>query len=222
MQHMEAMKPHLDIARAEAIRWLGDWHPLVRQIAPGEGVTRPESAPPPRESQAATGAASLCAFLQDYKVRILLPFELPAVRLACEHTQRTQTDELLALDRALAAAPWLQPYAQDSRVAGRLHLERLKPLRDQRGIRRYILAVEAGEANGWHFLIAGAALGLYSLPLRQGLMDYALHTFWNAVGQAAGSTGLSGDAAAALVRELAADLPLRIQAMLPPAPLVAM
>jgi len=212
---MEAIRPHLDIAHAEAIRWLGEWHPLVRQIAPGEGVTQPSAAGSPHLPQAIVNAASLHAFLLNYKVSVLLPFELPAVKRACEHTLRNEMNELLALDRALSTESWLKPYAHDSRVAGRLHLQRLKPLRDQRCVLRYLSAVEAAEANGWHLLVAGAALGFYSLPLRQGLMDYALHTFWNAVGQVAGPLGIESKEAIALVNDLGADLPQRIQALFP-------
>ncbi len=218
---MEAIRPHLDGARAEAIRWLGDWHPLVRQIAPGEGAARPRASRSPHLSRALVSPASLHAFLLHYKISVLLPFELPAVRESYELTLRHEVKELLALDRALAAEDWLRPYAQDSRVAGRLHLERLKPLRDQRGILRYISAVEAGEANGWHLLVAGVALGVYALPLRQGLMDYALHTFWNAVGQATEPLRLQSGEATGLVNQLAADLPQRIQAMIPAAKLAA-
>jgi len=218
---MEVIRPHLDIARAEAIRWLGDWQPLVRQIAPGEGVAQPHGPQSPRGTSTIVSPASLHAFLLDYKLSVLLPFELPAVKQAFEHTQRNEMKELLALDQALLSAPWFKPYHQDSRIAGRLHLERLKPLRDQRGVRRYITAVEQGEANGWHLLVAGAALGLYSLPLRQGLMDYALHTFWHGVGQAAGFLGWQSAECAALVNELSADLPQRIQSIFPPARLAA-
>lgn len=219
--NMEAIRPHLDIARAEAKRWLGDWHPLVRQIAPGQGVTHPH---PSGKTPAANGIASVAllhAVLLNYKLSTLLPFELPAVKQACEYTQRNEMKELVAFDRALSQASWLKPYEQDSRVAGRLHLERLKPLRDQRGIRRYITAVEEGQANGWHLLVAGAALGLYSVPLRQGLMDYALHTFWNVVGQAMGPLGLEASEATELVNELGSDLPDRIQPLFPTTKLAA-
>lgn len=212
---MEAIRPHLDTARSEAIRWLGDWHPLVCQIAPGEGILHPHPSSSPHPPQTIVSRASLQAFLQSYKVSVLLPFELPVVRQACEHMVRNEMNELLALDRTLSNQAWLKPYEQDSRAAGRLHLERLKPLRDQRGVRRYISAIEAGEGSGWHSLVAGVALGLYSLPLRQGLMDYALHTFWNVVGQAATPAGLTSGEAVALVNELSADLPEHIQTMFP-------
>jgi len=219
---MEAIRPHLGTARAEAIRWLGDWHPLVRQIAPGEGVAPPPSSMASQAANATTSTAALHAFLQNYKLSVLLPCELPAVMQACTHTRHNQMKELIALDQALSGESWLKPYEQDSRVAGRLHLERLRPLRDQRGLQRYIAAVERGEANGWHLLVAGAALGLYALPLRQGLMDYALHTFWNVVSQAAGPLGLESDEGMLLVKELSADLPQRIQTMLPSTKLQAL
>lgn len=218
---MEAIRPHLDIARTEAKQWLGNWHPLLRQIAPGEGVTQPCPSGTTSAANAITSVESLHAGLLNYKLSVLLPFELPAVKQACEFTLRNETNELVAFDRALSKASWLKPYKQDSRVAGRLHLERLRPLRDQRGIRRYITAVEQGQADGWHLLVAGAALGLYSLPLRQGLMDYALHTFWNVVGQAAGPLGLEAGEATDLVNALGADLPERIRPLFPATKLVA-
>jgi urease accessory protein UreF len=222
MQHMEAIRPHLDSARAEAIRWFGDWHPLVRQIAPGEGIANSQSSVFPSDPQATASVSALHSFLDQYRRSVLFPFELPAVGRACELVQRRQTRELLAMDLEFAAAVWLQPYAEDSRGAGRLHLQRLKPLRDERGLRRYIRAVETEEAHGWHFLIAGAALALYSLPLRQGLMDYALHTLWNAVGQAAPRMGLKRSEASELVQTLAADLPAQLQSICPRRTVVAL
>ena len=218
---MEAIKPHLDVARAEAIRWLGDWHPLVRQIAPGEGVTRPQGGQSLQSATAIVSPACLQSFLLNYKSTVLLPNELPLVRQACEHTLRNEVNELLKLDRNLASANWFSEFKEDSRVAGRLHLERLKPLRDQRGVRRYLAAIEQNQANGWHLLVAGVALGLYSVPLRQGMMDYALHTFWNVIGQAAQPMGLSSSEVTQMVNDLSADLPGRIQEMFPPVRLSA-
>ena len=212
---MQAITTDLNPARAEATRWLGDWHPLVRQIAPGEGVTTPVSAAPTVDSGAADDPAVLLSFLEEYKETVLLPFELPAVKQSGEHTLGNRMKELVALDASMADAPWLKSYAADSRASGRLHLERLKPLRDQRGLRRYIAAVDQGDAHGWHFLVAGAALALYALPMRQGLMDYALHTFWNVVGQASAQGLVDGGSAGHLVNHLASDLPDRIQSLFP-------
>jgi hypothetical protein len=212
---MKAMKTYQRMYRPEATQWLGDWHPLIRQIAPGEGITAPVSSSLPGGRQSVPPEDAVGLFLSEYKRSVLVPFELPAVKQACEHTVRNEMKELLVLDRSLGGAAWLKPYAEDSRTSGRLHLERLKPLRDQRGIRRYITAVDEGDGHGWHFLVAGVALGLYAVPLRQGLMDYALHTFWNVAGQAAAQGAMEEAAAGLLVNELASDLAVQIQGLFP-------
>ena len=49
-------------------------------------------------------------------------------------------------------------------------------MRDQRVVQRYLQAVEGGQANGWHTLVYGLTLAVYSLPLRQGLLGYAHQT----------------------------------------------
>jgi urease accessory protein UreF len=43
-------------------------------------------------------------------------------------------------------------------------------------VQRYLSAVESGQAHGWHTLVYGMTLVLYSLPLRQGLLGYAHQT----------------------------------------------
>lgn len=212
---MEAIRTEYNVAHAEAARWLGDWHPLVHQIAPGDEVATSVSVVPTAVGQRWDDPEVLGAFFEDYKITVLLPYELPAVKRACEHTVRNEMNELVALDQSLIEAAWLKGYADHSRASGRAHLERLQPLRDQRGIRRYQTAVAEGRAQGWHFLVAGAALGLYAVPLRQGLMDYALHIFWNGVAPAVASGGLDRQAAIALVNVLASDLPRQIQTLFP-------
>lgn len=68
------------------------------------------------------------------------------------------------------------PFASPSRQIGRRQLARLRPLRDERIVRRYLAAVESGRADGWHTVVYGLTLALYSLPLRQGLLHYAQET----------------------------------------------
>jgi urease accessory protein UreF len=218
---MEAIPIQSSAVRAEAIRWLGDWHPLVRQIAPEEAFPRlaPDTATHP--ALRVTDVTSLFEALRTYKAGVLVPHELPLVLASSLHAARGQFQELIALDQQVSGEPWLQPLAGSSRRAGRAHLARLEALRDHRGLRRYRHAVEAGDAHGWHAVVAGLALGLYALPLRQGLMDYALHTLWNAIGQAAGPLELSATQAEVLVSELSGDLGGRIQQLLPARKLVA-
>jgi hypothetical protein len=43
-------------------------------------------------------------------------------------------------------------------------------------VQRYLHAVESDQADGWHTLVYGLTMAVYSLPLRQGLLGYAHQT----------------------------------------------
>jgi hypothetical protein len=115
-------------------------------------------------------------FLEAYVIELLLPVELPAIAHACGHALRQQHRELVAQDQSLTDKIGLTPMASPSRRMGRLQLSRLRPLRDERVLRRYAEAVEAGKAEGWHTIVYGLTMALYSLPMRQGLIHYARET----------------------------------------------
>jgi len=83
---------------------------------------------------------------------------------------------LILLDLLLAGEPQLQDFAAPSRRVGQSQLQKLRPLRDQRMVQRYLQAVDGGQANAWHTLVYGLTLAVYSLPLRQGLLGYAHQT----------------------------------------------
>jgi urease accessory protein UreF len=131
-------------------------------------------------------------FLEDYLNRILLPCELPAILEACEHARRGEWRELLAQDLRLAEAMQPTPFAEPSRRMGRLQLTRLRPLRDERTVQRYLAAVESGQAHGWHTLVYGVTLAVYSLPLRPGLLYYTQETL-SALAAAAGRSKNFGE-----------------------------
>jgi urease accessory protein UreF len=118
---------------------------------------------------------SLSVFLEAYQKQRLYPVEWPAIirahSLACHNHSR----ELIALDQG-ADAGGHAGFARASRWVGRRQLERLRPLRDHRVVQRYLEAVDARQAEGWHTLVYGVTLAVYSLPLRQGLMNYARQT----------------------------------------------
>ena len=126
---------------------------------------RPESLPAVR------------AFLDRYRERLLAQVELPAVREAHRFAAESDVAGLLALDRSLRGqfGPAGSAFAAASRHVGRTQLRRLRPLRD-RTLQRYLRAVEADEASGWHVVVFGILLATFSLPLRQGLAHYAEKT----------------------------------------------
>lgn len=121
-------------------------------------------------------AAGLRDFLVQYRDRVLLPVELPAVRTAFFHTCRYEVRELIAVDECMGVRAELEPFAFASQAVGRAFLRRLRPLRDLRLLRRYESAVLRGQAYGWHTLVYGVVLAIYSLPLRQGLVGYVNQT----------------------------------------------
>src|SRR5271168_5343890 len=164
-----------EIARSEAENLLGEFSALLQQL----GVRAISSACDPPLAPASEHITSLPAlqiFLDTYFTQVLLPLELPAIAEACGRVRRGEARELIALDRQLDGETRLAPFASASRKIGALQLQRLKPLRDERTVQRYLSAVESGRAGGWHTLVYGLTLAVYSFPLRQGLLHYARET----------------------------------------------
>jgi urease accessory protein UreF len=106
----------------------------------------------------------------------LVPNEWPVILESAELTRAGHARELIALDARWTARWKDAPFAGASRAVGRRQLSRLRGLRDHRVVQRYLAAVEAGDAAGWHVCVYGVVLGTYSLPLRQGLMNYAVES----------------------------------------------
>jgi urease accessory protein UreF len=156
--------------------WLGHWHPLAAQLGSADGLVALASLTAALNLPPVADFETLRQFIHRYEQRILLRVELPAVLRAFNHTSRFELRELIAYDQELAALPELQPLADASHRVGRYHLESLRPLQDDRFVRRYLAAVNEGRANAWHTLVYGLTLSVYSLPLRQGLISYASQT----------------------------------------------
>jgi len=166
-------KPALTQDPAE---WLGDAHPLVAQLGTADGLASLHALAESLTTRPVTSLAALREFLQAYHERILLPHELPAIQTAYQHISRNEVRELIAFDQQLASEPALKDFAAASQRIGRVQLQKLRPLRDERVVQRYLAAVESDQAHGWHTLVYGMTLVLYSLPLRQGLLGYAQQT----------------------------------------------
>jgi urease accessory protein UreF len=174
----------LHFAGSEAESLLGEFRALLRQVG-SPGLT--PDPPDPFWAAALDAPPALEQFLEDYLVRLLLPRELPAIVAACGHAQRGELRELLAQEQSMAAALLATPFAAPSRRMGWLQLARLRPLRDHRFVQRYLAAVESGHAHGWHTVVYGVTLAVFSLPLRQGLFFYAQETL-SALASAAGKS----------------------------------
>lgn len=156
--------------------WLGQWHPLAVQLGSADSLVGLAALTSALNLPPIADLPTLSQFIRCYNERVLLPVELPAILRAFNHTARFELRELIAFDLGLAQSPELQPFAEASCRVGRAHLESLRPLHDDRFVRRYLCAAEEGRANAWHTLVYGLTLSVYSLPLRQGLASYAAQT----------------------------------------------
>lgn len=154
----------------------GDARELLEQLGAPEALPTLSLAASSLTLDAIRDEATLRRFLAGYREQVLLPVELPAILAAHGHACRGELRELIALDRALASDSRLREFRAASAAVGRRQLSKLRPLRDQRLVQRYLRAVENGEAHGWHTLVFGVFLAQYSLPLRQGLLLYSQRT----------------------------------------------
>ncbi|HYG21176.1 MAG TPA: urease accessory UreF family protein [Verrucomicrobiae bacterium] len=200
--------------RGEPADWLGNWHPLAEQLGSTNGLAALRDVSLSMQVPIVHDLASLQLFLETYQRQILVPHELPAIQRAFDHTCRHEVRELCAYDREIALEPALQAFAEASRRVGQTELQKLRPLRDERIIRRYSDAVERNEANAWHTLVYGVTLAIYSMPLRQGLLGYGYQTTRGFIYSAARQLQLSEKECRDLLDQLCASLPETIEALI--------
>lgn len=208
------MVKRTQLALNDAAEWLGDWHPLAEQLGSADGLLTLGSVSSQLRLPPVHDASSLQGALRQYQARILLPLELPAIHAAHRHASRNELRELVALDQELRSEPILQRFAAASRRVGHGQLQKLRPLRDQRMVKRYLHAVDIGLAHGWHTLVYGLTLEIYSLALRQGLIGYAHQTTRGFIYSAARTLRFSERQCRELFEELCADLPKAVEELL--------
>lgn len=208
------MRSQFQPALGEPADWLGDWHPLVEQLGSANGLVSLSQITSVLDARPVRDTATLRAFLREYHRQVLVPIELPAIQRAFDHTNRNELRELIAFDRELGGKDILQPFVEPSRRVGQTELLKLRPLRDQRLPRRYLEAVQRGDAQAWHTLVYGLTLSLYSMPLRQGLLGYGCQTTRGFIYAAARSLELSEISCRTMLEELCADLPDAVEALL--------
>lgn len=192
----------------------GDLAPFVEQLGSPDGTASLATVAAVLNSPCITDDASLGNFLESYRRQLLIPVELPAIFKAWQHACRFEVRELIALDQQLAREPILKPFALASLHAGRNQLRRLRPLRDQKLVQRYLKAIDAGEASGWHTIVYGVTLAIYSLPPRQGLFAYARQTLAGFAHSAARGVKLSEAELASTAEGACAKLPQAINALM--------
>lgn len=146
--------------------------------------------------------SDLRAFLISYREERLFRHELPIILRAYQHGSRNETRELIALDKALSNDETIKSLASASRQVGRSQLGRLRPMHDVRLVQKYLAAVEKREVNGWHTIVYGVVLALFSLPLRQGLVNYVFQTVQSFVHSASRRVGISEIACRDLIAEI--------------------
>lgn len=198
----------------DAAEWLGDWHPLAEQLGSTDGLLTLASVSSELRLPPVHDGVSLERALREYLSQILLPLELPAIQAAHGHTSRNELRELINLDQELRGQPILQTFAGASRRVGQAQLQKLRPLRDQRIVRRYSHAVDIGLAHGWHTLVYGMTMQIYSLALRQGLLGYAHQTTRGFIYSAARMLQLSERQCRDLFEALCVGLPEAVDELL--------
>jgi len=202
------------LLRAEPHEWLGDWHPLAEQLGSTNGLLTLASVSEQLRVRAVVDLASLREFLKQYHSQILIPHELPAIRRAYEQATRGESREIIQFDVQLTAEESLRLFAAASERVGRAQLQKLRPLRDQRIVQRYLAAVENNEARGWHTIVFGLTLAIYSMPLRQGLLGYAFQTTRGFIHSAARELHLSEKKCRTLLEEICDPIPAAVETLL--------
>lgn len=187
---------------------LGDVHALLAQL----GAAAPNAEAP--QLRTPDTFKALTRFLENYKRDVLIKHEWPAIYRAYNHASRNECQELIALDVSIAQEKSLAPFAEASRRIGQFQLKRLAPLRGERVLSRYMAAIDEGRAHGWHTLVYGLTLALYSLPARQGLMHYAQQILRTYIENAAHSFSLTEEQMRNAIEELLADLPRELETVL--------
>jgi urease accessory protein UreF len=211
MMFRHTEQPSLANGRAE--EWLGTIHPLVEQLGNTDGLAELQRLSQSLQTKPVNDLATLRKFLRLYSDQILIRHELPAIHAAHGHASRNEARELVAYDLQLAGETVLQGFASASRRIGQGQLQKLRPLRDERMVQRYLKAVESGDANGWHTLVYGMTLALYSLPLRQGLLGYARQTTAGFIHTSARSLQVTEEDCRALLEELCEPLPAAVDSL---------
>ena len=173
------------LATVVPVEFGGSLNGLLRQLGSAWSLVAFEAATDAGRAGAAITREDLTRRLADFQDGVLRQFELPAIHRAAGHASRNETRELIALAGDLRRS--IPPTMTDASLrVGASQLLRLRPLRDQRVVQRFLDAVENGKAEPWHPVVFGLTLAVFSLPVLQGMMVYerqSLSAFLDAAGR---------------------------------------
>jgi urease accessory protein UreF len=206
--------PQTKVAPIEVENLLGDFHPLIDQIGSTDGLKLTGEVNASLGLDHVKDLTGLKKFLENYRTQLLAPVELPLICQAYAHASRNEFDELISLDHEIARDARLKFFASASKRIGQIQLQRLRPLRDQRGLQRYIRVVDAGEAHAWHTLVYGITLASFSFPLRQGLQNYAQQTLRGFVRSSGCAAQFDQSDCEELLEKITATIPEIIESVL--------
>lgn len=193
---------------------LGEHHPLVQQLGCAEELHQLGQVSEQLQMPPVQDLDTLRRFLKTYQSRVLMPLELPSIHQAYLHAASNRLRELIELDGRITAASQSRELSSASRRIGQTELKRLRPLRDVRVLQRYLRAVESHEAEGWHTVVFGLTLAIYSVPLRQGLLGYSQQVIRGFIQMAGKRFSISTIEIEELIDELNAPLPIALGSLL--------
>ena len=160
-------------------------------------------------------ADSLKGFVTDYLGNVLEREEWPLICRAYELASRGQTRELIELDGECTARYARHSGAKASIRVGQRQLSKLRPMRDNRLVQRYLAAIESGHATGWHAIVYGITLAMFQLPLRQGLIHYAVQTLQGFIQPLAETPRLTEAHKESVLAHAESSLPSLLQRIVP-------
>ena len=190
----------------------GEYHALAEQLATPD-TTAPAAWPP--SLSAVNSVDSLRRFVTHHATEILSAQEWPVILQAWRLAREGKSRELIVLDGDWGRRVGQADFAGASFRVGRRQLSKLRGLRHERVIQKYLAAIEAGDARGWHPSVYGVVLAVYNLPLRQGLMNFGVQTLTSLVNAAEKAHRLPARECQELLDTTHALLPARLPALDP-------
>jgi urease accessory protein UreF len=194
-----------------ALSEAADWRALEEQLGSPDEATAINSAAFASTLTNIRTAEQLRDFLTQFQNKTIAQDELPTILRAYNHARRNEVREIIELDRSLKESFPNEALANASERVGRNQLRKMRGLKTERVVTRYWDAVYKKEAHGWHTVVFGVVLAVYSIPLRQGLNHYGNQTIRGFLEAGAAALRLRAPEVNELESSLLADMPAIVE-----------